>query len=84
MTWNFNMDEAPKGGWVNRDTGRKDKSGAPIMADEYETVRLIVAGSKGVVTATKWLHEEERWEMFKKDSPPKAWQPWPVHPDFEA
>lgn len=84
MTWNFNMDEAPKGGWVKRDTGRKDKAGQPIVADEYETVRILAAGSNGLVTISKWLHESARWEMFSEKSPPKAWQTFPIHPDFEA
>lgn len=41
---------------------------------------IIAAGTKNVVTASRWLPKEGRWNMFTKAVPPLAWQPWPTHP----
>ena len=41
---------------------------------------IIAAGGKGVVTGSRWLEKEGRWNMFTKAVPPLAWQPWPDHP----
>jgi len=57
MTWNFNMDEAPR--------------------DE----KIIAAGSGGVVTVSRWIADQKRWNMFALSTPPIAWQPWPSHPE---
>ena len=79
MSWNFNMDEAPRGEEreVRRTVGnRKEES----VWTEHIPVQIIAAGSCGVVTLSRWLPVEERWNMFTKASPPVAWQPWPTHP----
>jgi len=73
MSWNFNIDEAPKG--VSREVPR----GKGTIIEHIPDL-IIAAGNDNVVTVSKWLPKEERWEMFTKDVPPLAWQLWPSHP----
>lgn len=79
MSWNFNMDEAPRGEEreVTRVVGKHKTISVTL---EHIPVQIIAAGSCGVVTLSRWLPVEERWNMFTKASPPVAWQPWPAHP----
>lgn len=78
--WNFNISEAPKGrtDWIT--TGKTNKDGSPVLKRVHVAPRIIAAGDGGVVTLSRWLPVEERWEMFTKDCPPLAWMPWPEHP----
>lgn len=78
--WNFDMAVAPRGEAQTRTihTAKGDR-----QITEHAHVRLIVAGSKGTVTLSRWLHEEGRWEMFTKDVPPIAWMPWPEAPEVK-
>lgn len=80
MAWNFDMAKAPKGSWQNveRTVGKAIK-----VARVHTPELIIAAGNGGVVTISRWLPEEERWNMFTKDVPPLAWQPWPKHPSEE-
>lgn len=82
--WNFDIDQAPKGKSQIVGTGKTDKEGRPVMKEVHVAPRIIAAGSGDVVTLNKWLPAEERWEMFTKDHPPIAWQPWPDHPHSGA
>lgn len=75
--WNFDMSAAPRGEIVLQT--RKGANG-PVEVPVYKHVRLIALGSAGVVTLSRWLPDEKRWEMFTKDVPPIAWQPWPTAP----
>lgn len=77
MTWNFNMDEAPKGRvqMVERLIGKN-----MAQIEEHVPDLIIAAGNGGVVTLSKWLPKEGRWNMFSKSTPPMAWMPWPAHP----
>lgn len=79
MSWSFNMDEAPRGEEreVTRVVGKHKTISVTL---EHVPVQIIAAGSCGVVTLSRWLPVEERWNMFTKASPPVAWQPWPTHP----
>lgn len=79
MSWNFNMDEAPRG--AEREV-RRMVGNPPVerVWTEHVPVQIIAAGSCGVVTLSRWLPLEERWNMFTKTTPPVAWQPWPTHP----
>lgn len=78
MKWNFNLDEAPRGysRFVTRRIGKND-----ITTEEHVPGLIIAAGNDGVVTVSRWLPKEERWNMFTKDVPPMAWMPWPKHPE---
>lgn len=81
MTWNFNMDEAPKGHFKDM---VKNIGGRTIMSVVHVPEPIIAAGSNGVVTVSKWIDAEKRWNMFSKDCPPIAWMPWPDHPEGAA
>lgn len=75
--WNFNIDEAPRGSFreVTRTIGKNE-----VTTTEHVPTHIIAAGSGDVVTLSKWIHKEGRWNMFTKDCPPMAWKPWPRHP----
>lgn len=75
--WNFNMDEAPKGDWreAPRMVGKK-----LVNIATHFPVQIIAAGNGDVVTLSRWLPDEGRWNMFSKSTPPIAWMPWPAHP----
>jgi len=75
--WNFDISQAPKGHPYQIELNR---SGKVVTVDSYHYERIIAAGSGGVVTLSKWLPDEGRWEMFSKEVPPLAWMPWPDHP----
>ena len=81
MTWNFNIDEAPRGQTraVTRVVGKNE-----VETLVHDFVRIIAAGNGGVVTTSHWLPDEGRWSMFTKEVPPLAWQPWPTHPHDEV
>ena len=71
------MDEAPRGHYadVTRTIGKN-----VVMSVVHVPELIIAAGNGGVVTVSKWLPDEARWNMFTKETPPMAWQPWPAHP----
>ncbi|MBN7764096.1 hypothetical protein JYP52_23445 [Nitratireductor aquibiodomus] len=75
--WCFDMHSAPKGEVVQRETIR---NGTVTTVETYKPCRIIVAGRCGVVTMSKWIPDEDRWEMFTQDSPPIAWAHWPSSP----
>ena len=78
MQWNFNIDEAPRGEFreVTRNIGKNE-----VTMEEHIPVLIIAAGNDGVVTPSKWIEKDQRWNMFTKDVPPLAWMPWPTHPE---
>lgn len=78
MAWNFNMDEAPRGRTERRT--KKDAKGNLVEYDHFVPDKIIAAGTGGVVTTSRWLPNEQRWNMFTADTPPLAWQEWPEHP----
>lgn len=41
---------------------------------------VITASHCGKVIISRWVEEGERWNMYAKDVPPIAWQPYPEHP----
>ena len=75
--WNFNMDEAPRGSvrTVSRRIGQNEATMQEFVPD-----LIIAAGNGGIVTVSKWVPTEGRWNMFAKTTPPTAWMPWPQHP----
>ena len=81
MSWNFHMDEAPKGETVERKTTLKD--GTVRTSNVYQTVKIIAAdGGSDVVTLSNWMPDDKggRWNMFTREKPPVAWMAWPEHP----
>lgn len=78
MTWNYNMDEAPKGSVEKVHVTIRGKD---VIRERLNREIIIAADDKGkVVTKSYWIEKEERWCMFTKDCPPMCWQPWPTHP----
>lgn len=70
MTWSFDMSKAPRGKIklvATRGTGTRKVA---------EPVTIIAASSCGVVTLSRWIEAEKRWEMFSPDVPPIAWMPF--------
>jgi len=78
VIWNFDMDAAPRGTtrMVTRIIGKTE-----VERQDHVSALIIAAGNDQVVTVSKWLPEQGRWNMFSKDTPPLAWQPWPAHFD---
>ena len=76
--WNFDMSAAPKGKTVSSAQRIGDKD---VEVERFVSDLIIAAGSEGVVTVSKWIPKEERWNMFSKSAPPVAWMPWPSHPE---
>ena len=78
MAWNFNIEEAPRGSLkiVSRVVGKNT-----VEHEYWDAPIIIAAGNGAVVTTSRWLPKEGRWNMFTKDVPPLAWMPWPVHPN---
>lgn len=77
--WNFNMEEAPKGGiqTVTRKTRKGDISLVEFVSDP-----VLTASQCGKVIVSYWIPEAKRWNRYTKDVPPIAWQPFPTHPNF--
>lgn len=77
--WNFDVSQMPKGGITEaqRLVGPKGKE---RLVPVYHAPKIIAASKCGKVTVTKWLHEQNRWEMFHDGEQPVAWQLWPEHP----
>ncbi len=88
MTWNFNMDEAPKGRMVTKTV--KTAKGERTF-EEFEPQPIIAATKCGLVVKSQWypprmtqtghLLDGNRWSGFGVNDAPIAWQPWPVHPN---
>ena len=76
--WNFDMSQAPRG-HTERVKRKVGKTKAEV--EQHVPAIIIAAGNGGVVTLSRWLPKEGRWNMFTKDVPPLAWQPWPAHPE---
>lgn len=81
MTWNYDMDAAPRGETVMVE--RPGKNG-PVQVFVYKHTKLILGGKCGTVTVSRWLPEEKRWEMFSKHETPLAWMPWPSAPEIPS
>lgn len=75
--WNFDMEQAPRGHF--QDVTRNIK-GKAITSVVHVPEVIIAAGNDGVVTLSKWIEKDQRWNMFTADVPPLAWKPWPAHP----
>ncbi|AVH41856.1 hypothetical protein [Agrobacterium tumefaciens] len=77
MNWNYDISAAPRGKMVP--TTVKTKDGLK-ETETYQREYIIAAGHCGAVTKSYWIPDQERWCMFSKDVPPRAWMPWPENP----
>ena len=80
MTWNFNIDEAPRGQIVEHEVVRNGKT---VKTKAFAPDRIMAASKCEAVFPTYWVEKENRWSGFCKDEQPLAWQPYPVHPNFK-
>jgi hypothetical protein len=67
--WNFDMSQAPRGSWraVTRKIGKNE-----VETEEHVPDLIIAAGNDGVVTLSRWLPREGRWNMFTAAVPPTS------------
>ena len=77
MSWNYNMDEAPKGRYEKRE--KVGRNGEVVKFDVFIPDTIIVASKCEKVIVSRYL-ETGRWNFFTKGVPPIAWQPYPTHP----
>lgn len=82
MSWNFNIDEAPRGKYETKTV--TDKNGKKSEKNTFLPDNIIAAGKCGVVTVSCWLDPQQRWNMFGENETPIAWQDWPKHPEKET
>lgn len=41
---------------------------------------VILASKCGKVTRSRWIADEQRWQMLGAGEQPVAWMLWPIHP----
>lgn len=69
--WNFDMTKAPRGK-VRLVAAGQGKGTRKVP----ERVDIIAASACGVVTVTRWLDDQKRWNMFTSEVGPIAWMPY--------
>jgi hypothetical protein len=72
--WRYDMENAPRGA-VKVES--REINGKTYEIERHVPALIIAGGRCGVVTLSRWLPDQGRWNMFSKDAPPIAWQPWP-------
>ena len=78
MTWNFNIEEAPKG--FDKEITSTDKKGKTTTRTQFVHEKIWAATKCGKVGVSYCL-EDGRWNGFMADSPPIAWAPLLEHPN---
>lgn len=73
--WRFDIENAPRGSFRLQ----KGPKGSERQVHQAEPVILAAADGK-TVTVSRWLPEEQRWNMLGKNEQPVAWMPWPTYP----
>ena len=68
--WSFDMAKAPRGKVRLVPSGQGNGT-----RKVPERVDIIAASACGIVTLTRWLDEQRRWDMFTREAPPIAWMP---------
>ena len=79
MSWNFNIEEAPKGRRFKREIKQKDKI---IYQPVFEEQRVLTASKCGNVFVS-YMTEKGRWSGYTDKELPIAWMPFPKHPNGE-
>jgi hypothetical protein len=79
MTWNTNIDEAPKGRTVMKE--RKTKKGI-VQFSQFESEKIDITSPCGQVMVSYWIPEggqdkRGRWLGLATGEKPQAWQPRP-------
>jgi hypothetical protein len=69
--WSTDITKAPRGRY--RIVALANGKGTRKV---FEPVEIITASACGVVTVSRWLDDEKRFDMFTAEVPPIAWQPF--------
>jgi hypothetical protein len=77
MIWNFDISQAPRGNTVSFTF---ETAKGPREVSRFIPERVILATKCDKVTLSKFIPDENRWEMLGKGEEPVAWMPWPTHP----
>lgn len=75
MSWIFDMTAIPKGEVVER-PGPKGS----VRKVHVPDLVIIAAPDGETVTVSRWIPDENRWNMIGKNEQPVAWMPFPKHP----
>lgn len=70
MTWNHDLSKAPRGSL------RIVPAGKDGTRKVMQPTEIVAASDCGVVCLTRWLDDAKRWDMFTREAPPIAWQPY--------
>lgn len=73
------IESAPKGGFREVSVGNKGGS-----RRVHDPVKIVAQDSEGKATISYWVEAEDRWCMFTKDVPPRAWMPARTAPEVRA
>ena len=68
--WNHDLTKAPRGS-IRIVPAGKDATRKIMVPTE-----IIAASACGVVCIARWLDDQKRWDMFTREAPPIAWQPY--------
>jgi hypothetical protein len=76
MGWRFDVENAPRG-------RSKTVSGPKGSTRQVHVPEVIILASADgqTVTLSRWLPDENRWNMLGKKETPVAWQPFPTYPE---
>ena len=70
-TWSFDITKAPRGRY--RIVAMANGKGTRKV---FEPVEIITASACGVVSVSRWVDDEKRFDMFTAEVPPIAWMPF--------
>ena len=81
MSWRTDIENAPRGRMVTL-PGPKGSTRTVHQPD----LVILAAADGQTVTVSRWIPQEQRWNMLGRTEKPVAWQPFPTHParDVEA
>ncbi|MDM9643854.1 hypothetical protein [Rhizobium sp. S163] len=87
MTWNTNIQEAPRGKTVQITRKKRVETKEAVDTTfrttyEHQKEDVILATKCGKVIKTYWIPGEERWAGLANGEQPDAWMAWPKHPNF--
>ena len=87
MTWNFDIDAAPRGTTVRKVI--TNSKGIDIARDTFSPDKVIVAASGRMVMVSYWMPPQEdrpngRWHGLAAAEKPIAWMPFPEFPEGDT
>ena len=87
MTWNFDIDAAPRGTTVRKVI--TNSKGIDVARDTFLPDKVIVAASGRMVMVSYWMPPQEdrpngRWHGLAAAEQPIAWMLFPEFPEGET